>query len=102
MKFGLRVPSLKKRFAARTSWKRVARHSLGLKAPKGYGFITHPKKFSYNKIYNKTSFGIGSLFKSGGNANGNAMMALLTLVAFVLFLPFILIYFIVKYQQSKR
>ena len=35
MQVGLRVPSLKKRIAARTSWKRYARQNLGLKAPKG-------------------------------------------------------------------
>lgn len=64
MKFGVRIPSLKKRISARTSWKRVVRHSMGLKMPRGYGFITNPKKAIYNKIYNKTSIGLGSLIKS--------------------------------------
>lgn len=63
MKFGFRQPSLKKRIAARTSLKRYVRHSLGLKAPKGYGWITNPKKAAYNKIYNKTTKGcVVSLF----------------------------------------
>ena len=44
MKFGFRIPSLKKRIAARTSVKRVIRHSLGFKAPRGWGFLTNPKK----------------------------------------------------------
>ena len=57
MKFGFRVPSLTKRIAARTSLKRVVRHNLGLKAPKGMGWITDPKKAMYNKVYNKTSRG---------------------------------------------
>jgi len=61
MKFGIRVPSLKRRIAARTSWKRIARHSLGLKAPRGMRIFTHPKKALYNRIYNKTSFSIDRL-----------------------------------------
>lgn len=64
MKFGLRVPSLKKRISARTSLKRYVRHSLGVKMPRGAGFITNPKKALYNKIYNKTSFGIEGLVKN--------------------------------------
>lgn len=57
MKFGYRTPSFNKRLSARTSVKRVVRHSLGVKAPRGFGFITNPKKAAYNKIYNKTSTG---------------------------------------------
>jgi hypothetical protein len=52
-----RKPSLKKRIAARTSWKRYARHSLGLKAPRGWGWLTNPKKAAYNRIYYRTSKG---------------------------------------------
>jgi hypothetical protein len=57
MKFGFRVPSLTKRIAARTSVKRVIRHNLGFKAPRGMGWITDPKRALYNKVYNKTSKG---------------------------------------------
>lgn len=57
MKFGFRKPSLKKRIAARTSLKRFARHSLGLKAPRGMGWLTNPKKAAYNRVYNRTSRG---------------------------------------------
>jgi hypothetical protein len=35
VRFGFRVPSLKKRLSARTSVKRYVRNSLGLKAPQG-------------------------------------------------------------------
>jgi hypothetical protein len=49
MKFGFRKFSLKKRISARTSWKRYARHSLGLKAPRGWGWLTNPKKAAYNR-----------------------------------------------------
>ena len=36
VRFGFRVPSLKKRLSARTSLKRAVRHRLGLKAPRGW------------------------------------------------------------------
>jgi len=57
MKFGFRIPSLTKRIAARTSIKRIIRHNLGFKAPKGSGIVTDPEKAIYNKVYNKTSKG---------------------------------------------
>ncbi|MCX6351169.1 MAG: hypothetical protein NTX03_04820 [Bacteroidetes bacterium] len=57
MKFGFRIPSFTKRIAARTSVSRIIRHNLGFKAPRGLGWITNPKKFVYNKVYNKTSWG---------------------------------------------
>jgi len=57
MKFGFRVPSIKKRIAARTSVKRFVRHSMGVKAPRGMGWLTNPKKAAYNRVYNKTTKG---------------------------------------------
>ncbi len=57
MKFGFRIPSITKRIAARTSVKRIIRHNLGFKAPRGMGWTTDPKKALYNKVYNKTSRG---------------------------------------------
>jgi hypothetical protein len=61
MKIGIRIPSIKKRIAARTSVKRYIRHSLGLKAPRGWGWITNPKKAAYNRIYNRTTVGSGCM-----------------------------------------
>ena len=57
VRFGFRVPSLKKRISARTSVKRYVRNSLGLKAPRGWGWITNPKKAAYNRVYNRTTRG---------------------------------------------
>jgi hypothetical protein len=54
MKFGIRTPSLNKRIAARTSLKRYVRYNLGVKVPKGMGWIINSKKATYNKVYNKT------------------------------------------------
>ena len=55
MKFGFRVPSIRKRIAARTSVKRMMKNALGLKAPRGWGWLTNPKKAAYNRIYNRTT-----------------------------------------------
>ena len=57
MKIGFRIPSLKKRIAARTSLKRLLRHNLGIKAPRGMGWITNPKRAAYNRVYNRTTRG---------------------------------------------
>ncbi|WP_243303659.1 hypothetical protein [Geothrix oryzisoli] len=58
MKIGLRIPSLKKRMAARTSPPRWVRQSLGLKAPRGWGWLTNPRKAAYNRVYHRTTFGL--------------------------------------------
>lgn len=63
MKFGIRKPSLKKRISARTSVKRQLVHRAGLKMPKGTGWARSPKKYAYNKVYQKTSFDIFKLIK---------------------------------------
>jgi hypothetical protein len=57
MKFGIRMPSLRKRIAARTSVKRYIRHSLGFKAPRGWGWLTNPRRAAYNRVYNRTTLG---------------------------------------------
>ena len=57
VKVGFRVPSLTKRIAARTSVKRYVRQNLGFKAPRGYGWLTNPKKAAYNRVYNRTTKG---------------------------------------------
>ncbi len=56
-KIGFRIPSITKRIAARTSIKRVVRHNLGLKAPRGLGWVTNPKKALYNRVYSHTTRG---------------------------------------------
>lgn len=63
MKFGIRIPSVKKRISARTSLKRQVVHRAGIKMPKGYGWVRNPKKYAYNKVYNRTSFDIFKLLK---------------------------------------
>lgn len=57
MKFRVRRPSVRKRIAARTSVKRYVRHSLGLKAPRGWGWLTNPRRAAYNRMYYRTTAG---------------------------------------------
>ena len=37
--------------------KRYVRHNLGLKAPRGWGWVTNPRKAAYNRVYNRTTVG---------------------------------------------
>jgi hypothetical protein len=57
VRFGFRVPSLRKRISARTSLRRYARHSLGIKVPRGWGWLTNPRKAAYNRVYSRTTRG---------------------------------------------
>jgi hypothetical protein len=76
MKFGFRKPSLKKRISARTSPKRFIRHSLKVKAPKGMGWLTNPKKAAYNRVYNRTSRGCLGSFIFLGLTCGTAIVGI--------------------------
>jgi hypothetical protein len=64
VRIGFRIPSLRKRLSARTSVRRAVRHRLGLKAPRGWGWITNPKRAAYNRVYNRTTRGclVGLVF----------------------------------------
>lgn len=66
MKFGIRKPSIKKSFKARTTGKakRAVKKSLipGY-GKKGMGWFKNPKKAAYNKVYKKTSFSLFKLFR---------------------------------------
>lgn len=66
MKIGMRKPSLKKSFKARTTGKlkRKIKKSINpFYGKKGMGWINNPKKALYNKVYNKTTFSLKDLFK---------------------------------------
>ena len=81
VRFGLRIPSLKKRLAARTSLKRHVRHSLGFKAPRGWGWLTNPRKAAYNRIYNRTTRGCLVVLGLWGLALAVAGVALAAVMA---------------------
>jgi hypothetical protein len=66
MKFGMRKPSLKRSIKARTTGrlKRKAKSTINpLYGKKGTGWVRNPKKAAYNKVYRKTTFGLGDLIK---------------------------------------
>ncbi|MCI1832326.1 MAG: hypothetical protein LKI88_08130 [Bifidobacterium sp.] len=66
MKFGMRTPSIRRSIGARTTGraKRAVKKALipGY-GKKGMGWIRNPKKALYNKVYRKTTFSIGDLFR---------------------------------------
>ena len=64
MKIGARKPSIKKRVTAKTTEKivRSAKRSVNpLYGKKGMGYVNNPKKAVYNKVYNKTTFGVDDI-----------------------------------------
>lgn len=66
MKFGLRKPSLKRSVKARTTGrvKRKLKRSVNpFYGKKGMGWVRNPKRAAYNKVYRKTTFGLGDLLK---------------------------------------
>jgi len=63
MKFGVRKPSWKKSLAAKTSVKRKVKNALGLRTPRGYGWLTNPQKAAYNRVYNRTTTSLSSLLR---------------------------------------
>lgn len=67
MKVGIRKPSIKKSIKARTTGKlkrKVKKAVNPLYGKKGVGVVKSPKKAVYNKVYKKTSIGLGDIFKS--------------------------------------
>ena len=76
VRFGLRIPSLKKRISAKTSVKRYVRNSLGLKAPRGWGWLTNPKKAAYNRFSNRTTRGCLVLVVAGIASTGFLVAAI--------------------------
>ena len=88
MKIGVRKPSLKKSFKARTTGRikrKIKRTVNPFYGKKGLGFIKNPKKAIYNKIYRKTTFSPFSLSKGIGG-----------LIAGIIILPFWLMYLFVR------
>ncbi|GFO52529.1 hypothetical protein ABQD63_09450 [Lactococcus garvieae] len=66
MKFGIRKPSIKKSFKARTTGKakrKIKKALIPGYGKKGMGYIKNPKKAVYNKVYKKATFSFWDLFK---------------------------------------
>ena len=66
MKIGFRTPSLKKSLRARTTGKlkrKIKKAVNPFYGKKGMGFIKNPKRAIKSKIYRKTTFGVGDVFR---------------------------------------
>jgi len=61
MKFGFRIPSLKKKISSNLSITKALRSKFRM--PKGYALITSPRKSIYNRIYNRVSMTFNSIFE---------------------------------------
>ena len=97
MKFGVRIPNLKKSVRARTTGKinRMAKQSINpLYGKKGMGIINNPKKATYNKVYNKTSINAFDLFKKSNNI---LYIIIIAFPCFCIVFGFQVLYYFCKY-----
>lgn len=66
IKIGMRKPSIKKSLRARTTSKykrRVKKAINPLYGKKGVGFAKNPARSVKNKVYRKTTFGLGDILR---------------------------------------
>lgn len=66
MKFGFRTPSLKRSISARTTGRAkraIKRAIIPGYGRRGIGLLTNPKKSLYNRVYSRTTFGLGDILK---------------------------------------
>ena len=64
MKFGMRTPSFKKSFKARTTGRAKRKIKSALipgYGKRGMGWIRNPRRAMYNKVYRKTTFSLGDV-----------------------------------------
>lgn len=66
MKFGFRTPSIKRSISARTTGRAkrtIKRAIIPGYGRKGMGLLTNPKKSIYNRVYRRTTFGLGDVLR---------------------------------------
>lgn len=59
--------------------------------PRGTGWITNPKKYMYNKVYHRTTFGLGDLFKTSRNtkqSNSGCLSVFMVLIGLSILIAF--------------
>ena len=74
MKIGPRKPSIKKSIKARTTGRakrQIKKAVIPGYGKKGTGWIKDPKKAAYNKVYNKTTYGVNPLSNTSGARKNN-------------------------------
>lgn len=70
MKFGIRKPSLKKSFSARTKGqltRSIKRALIPGYGKRGMGWL-HPKRALYNRVYHRTTVGVGDIARLAAGA----------------------------------
>ena len=105
MKIGIRTPSLKKSFKARTTGraKRAVKRSINpAYGKKGMGWVNDPKKAAYNKVYNKTTVSAKDLVKGKSSNKMNTIenivftlviiVPILAMIMFIVFVFFVLLF----------
>ena len=76
MKFGMRTSSVKKSLSGRTTGKLTRTMKKAVNPTygrKGMGLINDPKKAIYNKVYNKTTVGIGDVLSDSNSYDDSDM-----------------------------
>ena len=66
MKYGFRTPSLRRSISAKTTGRAkraIKRAIIPGYGRKGMGLLTNPRKSIYNRIYRRTTFGLGDILK---------------------------------------
>lgn len=66
MKFGFRTPSIKRSISTRATGRAkraIKRAIIPGYGRKGMGLLTNPKKSIYNRVYRKTTLGLGDIVK---------------------------------------
>lgn len=66
MKYGFRIPSLRRSISAMTTGRAkraIKRAIIPGYGRKGMGLLTNPRKSIYNRIYRRTTFGLGDILK---------------------------------------
>lgn len=61
MKFGIRVPSLKRSLSMRFSLRSIVAHRLGVKMPRGLGALRDPERALYNHVYNRATISVADV-----------------------------------------
>lgn len=59
--FGPRRPSLMRALGMTFGLKQRLVHSLGIKMPRGLGWLRSPRRAAYNAVYSRTSFSLAEL-----------------------------------------
>lgn len=78
MKFGIRTPNIKSSIKARTTGRAkraVKKAVIPGYGKKGMGWVKDPKRAAYNKVYNKTTVGVGDIARAVSKPSGGSRKA---------------------------